>query len=241
MFITVLRSLAFNIALYVAFLVISLLLSPVLLLPQRTVLRVAKIWASSSLWLLKVVAGVDIEVRGREHLPQGPFLVASKHQSALETIALVTLVPIPTFILKRELMWLPIFGWYLNRTGMISVDRGARAAALKSMTKYARRAIALDRQIIIFPEGTRRPVGAEPAYKWGVAHLYDALQVPCVPIALNTGLFWPRRTFLRHPGTAVIEILPPVAPGLPKEAFLAEISARIETASNALVAETQPS
>jgi 1-acyl-sn-glycerol-3-phosphate acyltransferase len=231
-----LRSVAFTLAFYAFTLFIGVFGMP-LLLTERGSLWVARTWSHVSVWLLRVIAGTRLEVRGRENMPEGAFILACKHQSALETVALVTMVPIPTFILKRELMWMPFFGWFLNRSGMIPVNRGARAAALKAMSADTKAAVARGRHIIIFPEGTRRPVGAEPLYKWGVAHLYGSLKVPCVPAALNTGLFWPRNSFLRYPGTAVIELLPPIPPGLSKETFNNTLSAVIEEASNRLVAE----
>lgn len=233
-----LRSVAFNVAFYGFTLFIGLFGLP-LLLTERGSLSVARTWSYVSIWLLRVIAGLKLDIRGRENMPDGPFIVASKHQSAFETIALVTLVPIPTFILKRELMWIPFFGWFLNRSGMIPVNRGARAAALKAMGECARQAMAKNRQIIIFPEGTRRMVGAPPAYKWGVAHLYDALSVPVVPAALNTGVYWPRRTFLKTPGTAVIEFLPALPVGMDKETMLTAAREEIEKASDRLAAEAK--
>jgi 1-acyl-sn-glycerol-3-phosphate acyltransferase len=165
------------------------------------------------------------------------LLVASKHQSTWETFALVPLFADPAFILKRELMWLPFFGWYAWKAGMIPVDRGARAQALAAMSARARIELARNRQVVIFPEGTRRPPGAEPRYKFGVAHLYAESGVPCLPIALNSGLFWPRRSIARYPGTIVAECLEPIAPGLDKQAFLAQLQQTIEGATARLVQE----
>ena len=165
------------------------------------------------------------------------MLVASKHQSALETVALLPLFDDPVYILKRELLWIPVFGWLLAKSRMVPIDRGARAQALAKMTDRARIELADGRQIIIFPEGTRRAPGAEPKYKYGVAHLYAAFGVTCVPVALNAGLFWPRRAFLRRPGTVIIEVLEPIPPGLPPDAFFARLRDDIETATARLVAE----
>jgi 1-acyl-sn-glycerol-3-phosphate acyltransferase len=150
---------------------------------------------------------------------------------------LLTLFPDFAYILNRELMWLPFFGWYMWRAGMIPVDRGARSQALAAMTKHARLALAEGRQIIIFPEGTRRPPGAPPNYKFGVAHLYSETGVACLPIALNSGLFWPRRSFRRFPGTIIVEVLAPIAPGLSKEDFAERLQQSIETATARLVAD----
>ena len=180
-------------------------------------------WCRSSLWLTRRVAGIGVEFRGLERIPPGGLLVASKHQSFLETFALIAVLDDPAFILKRELMWIPFVGWFLAKIGMVPIDRGARSLALVEMNRRARAEAAKGRQILIFPEGTRRPPGAEPAYKYGVAHLYRSLGVPCVPVALNAGLFWPRRSFVRRPGTAVIEFGEPIPPGLDRDAAFAEI------------------
>jgi len=236
----VLRSLLFNLAFYLNLILWMIILLPCLVLPRQSVMRVVKAWAGSSLWLLRVVAGTRLELRGRGRIPPGGLLVAAKHQSFLETFALVTIFDDPTFVLKRELMWIPLFGWYAWRAGMVPIDRKAGSSALVAMNERARREAARGRQILIFPEGTRRAPGAPPAYKFGVAHLYKNLGSPCVPVALNTGLYWPRRSFLRRPGTAVIEFLEPLPPGLPREVFFEETRSRIEQACQRLLEETAP-
>ena len=235
----VLRSTLFNVAFYANTVLWAILILPTLVLPQEAFIRVSQAWAGSCLWLLRVLAGTRIEVRHRERIPPGGLLIAAKHQSALETLALLTLFDNPAYILKRELMWIPFFGWYLWRAGMVPINRRAGSLALIAMNQRARDEAARGRQVIIFPEGTRRAPGAARAYKFGVAHLYANLDVPCLPVALNAGLFWPRRRFVRHPGTTVIEILDPIAPGLPRDAFFTEVQARIETASDRLLAEGQ--
>jgi 1-acyl-sn-glycerol-3-phosphate acyltransferase len=141
----------------------------------------------------------------------------------------------PAYILKRELMWIPFFGWCAWKADMIPVDRGARSQALAAMTVLAKVETGRGRQIIIFPEGTRRAPGAEPKYKFGVVHLYGELGVPCVPVALNSGLFWPRRSFRRYPGTIRVEILDPIAPGLDKAEFAARLQNDVEAATARLV------
>jgi 1-acyl-sn-glycerol-3-phosphate acyltransferase len=163
--------------------------------------------------------------------------VACKHQSLWETFALVPLFEDPTYILKRELTWIPLFGWYVWKADMVPINRRGGALALVEMNARAKKAVDDGRQILIFPEGTRRPAGAPPAYKFGVAHLYASLGVPCVPVALNSGLFWPRRQFTRRPGTIVVEILEPIAPGLPRDAFFHQMQDQIETASRRLSLE----
>ncbi|MGY2051624.1 lysophospholipid acyltransferase family protein [Methylobacterium sp. JK268] len=229
-----LRSLAFNVAFYLVTAV--MLIGGLFCLASRgAVLGLARTWARVTLWLLRVIVGIRVEFRGLEHIPPGGVIVAAKHQSALETIALTTVLPRFTYILKRELLWLPLFGWYLARGEMVPIDRSKGSRALALMSDEAAVAMEDGRQLIIFPEGTRRPPGAPPAYKFGVAHLYGRLGVPCLPVALNTGLLWPRNSLHRHPGTAVIAFLPPIPPGLEREAAFALIQERIEAASNALV------
>jgi 1-acyl-sn-glycerol-3-phosphate acyltransferase len=233
----VVRSIVFNLLFYLntaAWLIVAL---PTFFMPYRAIIRVAQAWGRTNLVLLRVVAGIDYEVRGREKIPQGPIIVASKHQSAWETFALLPLFDNPVFILKRELQWIPIFGWLTIKGRMVPVDRGARAQALIAMTERARIELADGRQLIIFPEGTRRPAGAEPKYKYGVAHLYAAEGVPCVPVALNSGLFWPRRSIRRIPGTVVVEILDPIPPGLSKDEFFERLQGEIEPATARLIAE----
>jgi 1-acyl-sn-glycerol-3-phosphate acyltransferase len=154
-----------------------------------------------------------------------------------ETFALLLILSDPAYIMKRELMWIPFFGWYTWKAGMIAVDRRKGSQALAEMNVNARRELAGDRQIIIFPEGTRRPPGAEPAYKYGVVHLYLETGVPCLPIALNSGLFWPRRSFRRNPGTILVEVLDPIAPGLNKDEFFERLQHDVEAATARLIAE----
>jgi 1-acyl-sn-glycerol-3-phosphate acyltransferase len=233
----ILRSLLFNVAFYVNTILLLIGLIPLLVLPRRTFLRGVQAWGRSSIWLLRVLAGTRLEFRGLEKIPPGGLLVASKHQSIAETFALLTVFDDPTFVLKRELQWIPFFGWYTMKAAQVPVDRSAGGAALSDMNERARKEAARGRQIIIFPEGTRRPAGAPPAYKYGVVHLYQTLGVPCLPVALDTGVFWPRRSFLRRPGTMVIEFLDPIPPGMPRDAFFGEVKSRIETACDRLLAE----
>jgi 1-acyl-sn-glycerol-3-phosphate acyltransferase len=231
------RSLLFNIAFYANLGLWLILLLPGVLVPRRMFLRGVKMWASTSLWLLKVVAGTKVEIVGLEKIPAGGALVAAKHQSLWETFALLTLFDDPTFILKRELMWIPFFGWYLRKARCVPVNRKAGTQALVRMTAQAKDEARHGRQIIIFPEGTRRPPGAPPAYKYGVAHLYQSLGFPCIPVALNSGLYWPRRQFIRRPGTIRVEILDSIPAGLPREEFFKLMQEGIEKASNRLLAE----
>lgn len=230
------RSIAFNALFYLNTIFWLMVGLPTFFMPYRAIVWVAKTWGRVNLVLLRV-AGIDYELRGREKIPPGPLIVASKHQSAWETFALLPLFDNPLFIVKRELMWVPIFGWLMRKGRMVPVDRSAGSQALIAMTERARIELAEGRQLIIFPEGTRRPAGAEPRYKFGVAHLYAAEGVPCLPVALNSGLFWPRRSLKLRPGTVIVEFLDPIAPGLDKEAFFERLRNEIETATARLIAE----
>lgn len=229
------RSILFNVLFYLNTLIYLVIALPTFFLPYRAIIAVARSWGRASLFLLRVVAGIKIEVRGREKIPRGAIIVASKHQSAWETFALVPLFDNPVFIVKRELLWIPVFGWLMAKGRMVPVDRTAGSQALNLMTERARIELADSRQLIIFPEGTRRPAGADARYKFGVAHLYAAEGVPCVPVALNSGLFWPRRSILRIPGTVVVEILDPIEPGLDKDEFFDRLKTGIETATARLI------
>ncbi len=231
------RSLVFNALFYVNIVMRMIVALPTIVLPHKFLHGVLRHYAASSLWLLRVVCNVNVEWRGREKLPQGAYLVACKHQSLWETFALFEILPDPAYVLKRELMWIPLFGWLARAAGMIPVDRGSRASALARMVAAARAEAARSRQIVIFPEGTRRPPDAEPRYLPGVALLYAELKLPCVPVALNSGQFWPRRSFRRYPGTVLVEVLDPIPPGLDKRAFLRRLQDVLQQSTARLVAE----
>lgn len=237
----ILRSILFNVAFYLVLVGLMLASAFAFFLPRRTGFEIARHWTRILTWLLAHVAGTHSEIRGANRLPDGPFIVAAKHQSLWDTFALVPYLPDPAYIMKRELTWIPVFGWYMAKFDMIGVQRGARSAALKALSAEAGRAVAAGRQVLIFPEGTRRRPGDAPTYKYGVVHLYQALGVPCVPVALNSGLYWPRRSLMRHPGTIVAEFLEPIPPSLPPETFAALLRERIEQASDRLIAEAAAS
>lgn len=230
------RSLAFTVAFYIATALIAFFGLP-FLVSRDAARRYAQMWGRVSIWLLRVVGGTTTEFRGLANVPPGPLLIAAKHQSTLETIALTIPYGRFAFVLKRELMWIPLFGWFLWRAGMVSIDRSKGGKTMAALNAAAAEAIADGRQLIVFPEGTRRPAGALPAYKQGLSHLYAALGVPCLPVALNTGLYWPRRSLRTLPGTAVIEMLPVIPAGLPRQEFQAQMQARLEAATNALLEE----
>jgi 1-acyl-sn-glycerol-3-phosphate acyltransferase len=236
-----LRSLLFNVVFYASLLVWLLVALPTFLLPYRAILGVAKAWGRYNLFLLRVICGLKADFRGIEKIPRGPLLVAAKHQSAWETFALLWLFDDPAFILKRELQWLPIFGWLTIKARMVPVNRAPKIANFKAMMQRARKEFAAGRQIVIFPEGTRRPAGAEPSYKYGIARLYAEANVPVLPVALNSGLFWRRRSMLRLPGTVAVQVLDPIPPGLDEEAFMARLQNDIETATARLIDEASRS
>jgi 1-acyl-sn-glycerol-3-phosphate acyltransferase len=235
------RSALFNVAFYASLLVWLLIALPAFLLPYRAILGVAKAWGRYNLFLLRVICGLKADFRGLEKIPRGPLLVAAKHQSAWETFALLWLFDDPAFILKRELQWIPIFGWLTIKARMIPINRSSRIASFNAMVKRARNELAAGRQIVIFPEGTRRPAGAEPSYKHGIARLYAEANVPVLPIALNSGLFWRRRSLLRLPGTIAVQVLDPIPPGLEQKEFMARLQNDIETATARLIDEASHS
>lgn len=237
MFSIFLRSLIYNILFYIVLAFWVIVGIPTYLMPRWGVLELAKVWGRSSTWLLRIVCGTKVEYRGLEKIPSGPLILAAKHQSIWETFSLLQFLDQPLYILKQELKWLPLFGWYLSKANMIGVNRGAGGRALLEMARKARDEMQRGRQLIIFPEGTRRAVDAEPRYKFGVGQIYADCNVPCLPVALNTGLFWPRRSFMRYPGTIIVEFLDPLPPGLPRDEFLTRLSTAIETATNRLVQE----
>lgn len=233
---TWLRALAFNLG-YLGFTALfALALLPALLLPRGVLGWAGRVWARVVNALLASVIGAEIEIRGRERLPSA-CVVACKHQSAWETIALNGLLADPCFVLKRELTWIPVFGWYLRKRRDVAVDRGGGARALNAMLRDARAAVAAGRQLVIFPEGTRVAPGTTRPYQPGVAALYRHLGVPVVPVALNSGLVWGRRSFMKRPGRIILAVLEPIAPGLDRAAFTARLERAIESETRALEAE----
>ncbi len=183
------------------------------------------------------MVGVKFEERGREHLIDGPMILAIKHQSSFETIAFSFLVHHPAIVLKKELISIPLYGWYAMRAKMIAIDRKGSASAMRKMLRTAEAAVADGRPIVIFPEGTRTAAGDVGTYHPGVAGLYRHLKIPVVPVAVDSGLYWPRRTVVKTPGTIQIEYLPPIAPGLPRKDFMTRLETDIEGATNLLLAK----
>jgi 1-acyl-sn-glycerol-3-phosphate acyltransferase len=234
-----LRSLVFNILFYVVFLLWSLVALPTFVMPRAVMLRVGSWWAKTNIMLMRVICGIKVEFRGVEKIPKGPLIVASKHQSMWETISLLHFFEAPFFVVKRELKFVPIFGLFVIKTNMVAIDRAKGGHSLLAVLRRAEEEVRHGRQFVIFPEGTRTAPGALPHYKAGVGMVYVDCGVPCLPVALNSGLFWPRRTFMRYPGTLVVEFLDPIPPGLKREEFLTRLESVIEGATNRIVAVAQ--
>ncbi|MCX7349300.1 MAG: lysophospholipid acyltransferase family protein [Alphaproteobacteria bacterium] len=234
-----LRSTLFNIVFYANLALFLLLGSGFYFTPRKWSIRALQVWAKVSLFWLRVIVGIRLEVRGEKNIPKGACLVAGKHQSFWETFAILPLLDDPAVVLKKELTYIPFFGWFIYKFRMIPVQRTAGTQALRALVGAAENAIAMGRQVVIMPEGTRRAPDDPPDYKPGAAALYGKLDVPCVPFALNSGLFWPRRRFLRRPGTIVISFLEPIPPGLNRKVFQSRLETVIETETALLVAEGQ--
>ncbi|HTT83563.1 MAG TPA: lysophospholipid acyltransferase family protein [Rhizomicrobium sp.] len=216
--------------------VVHVVFLPALFLPRRGAVAAARCWCAGILWGLRVIARLDYEVRGE--IPRTPTLIASKHMTMWDTVALFYVLGDPVFVLKRELLNVPLYGWYARRVGMIAVDRQAGGRALRDMTIAARRALTTGLGVVIFPEGTRKKIDAPADYKPGVAALYQRLDRPCVPVALNSGLFWTGPAgFLKKRGRIVLQFLPPIAPGLARQDFMRALEDSIEGATANLVRE----
>ena len=209
---------------------------PLLAAPRQGVVFMGRVWARLVLWGLKWIAGVGLEIRGHKPKAGQAVFIAAKHLSMWETVAFMALHPDLAVVIKRELLWVPLYGWYCRKMGMIPIDRGSGAKAIRVLHKAAKHAFAQYRPVIIFPEGTRKKIGAAPDYKPGVAALYALLGAPCVPVAHNSSLFWDG-WFLRKPGTVVVEYLKPIPAGLKRGEFMHALETRIEHAQKHLIAE----
>ena len=232
---TAIRSIVFVALFYLWSAGISIVSTPILFGPRHWSLRMFEIWAKGIFVLLRVCCDIRVELRGAEHIPQGAALVAPKHQCMFDVFAQFAYLPANCFVMKKELTWIPWFGWYAAKVRSIVVDREGHSAALKAMVKEAKERFAEQRQICIAPEGTRTEPGAPPNYKPGIAALYRELDVPVCPVATNAGVHWPRKGFIRKPGTIVFEYLEPIQPGLKRAEFMRTLEDRIETASNRLL------
>jgi 1-acyl-sn-glycerol-3-phosphate acyltransferase len=232
-----LRSALFAAAFYLWSTLSAIVMLPTLAMPRPACVWTLRVWGRQVTWLLRMICGVKVEIRGRQYLPTGSALIASKHLCMFDVFGAFAFLPDSCFIARKELTRIPFFGWYLAKTGMIAVDREGHAKALKQMVAAAHAKLDEHRQVVIFPEGTRGTPGVAGEYKPGVAALYRDLGVPCTPLALNTGVHWPAHGFIRKPGTIVFEFLEPIPAGLKRAEFMRMLEERIETASNALLAE----
>ncbi len=231
------RSLVFNASIYVMMLVIALAYAPMAFFSREWAFRACKAWCDYVLWAARVFVGLKSEVRGTP--PTGAVMIAAKHQSFLDIIMIFRAVPRGRFIMKRELMYAPILGQYAKAIGCIPVDRGKRGAAIAQMMKEVARGQLESGQLIIYPQGTRVAPDAKKPYKVGTGVLYQQLDQPCIPVATNVGHFWPKRGFLRLPGTAVVEFLDAIPVGLPIDQFMARLEDDVERESLRLLAEAR--
>ena len=206
----------------------GLLFAPWALVALRGAKVCGRLWARGVLFMLHLLCGITWEVRGREHIVDGPAIYASRHQSAWDTVALLYLLDCPAFVLKRELLWLPIYGWHLKQLQMIAINRSKGASAIKHILQQVKDRLAAGRNVVIFPEGTRRPPEEPGDYQPGIAAMYRTADAPVVPVALNSGHCWGRNALVKTPGHIVIEFLPPMERGLDKQAFLQQLKTRIE-------------
>lgn len=235
---TLARAIAFSTLFYGWTTLLGILVLPVLAGPPRFLLAYSRFWIRVSLWFLRITVGITHQVRGRENIPDGPALFAVKHQSAWDTLAINLIIHNGAVVLKRELTWIPVFGWCLLRARQIAIDRQGGMSALREMVSKARARLAEGRPIVIFPEGTRVAPGTRRTYHAGVAALHSALgEVPVIPVALNSGLFWPRRSLQLRPGVITVEFLPPIPPDLSRRAFTGALESAIEGTTDRLISE----
>lgn len=232
----VVRSIIFQVLFYLWTTFIGIIGLPALILPKRVVCFISPLWSAGNFVILRAIAGLGHRLEGTENIAAGPVIYASKHQSAWDTMIYPLVLKNPIVVLKKELRSIPFYGWFLMKYGSISIDRKGGATALRAMVQEARNAIDAGRPIVVFPEGTRTAPGEHTKYQSGVAALYRELGVPVVPVALNSGMFWRRRSYLRKRGTIVLRFLPPIPPGLDRKTFMAKLETEIENAQAELVA-----
>ncbi len=229
------RSLIFMIVIYVWMLILGVVYLPYAIFTKQGALRACKTYARSTMWLARWMVGIRCEVRGT--VPTGEVVIGAKHQSFLDIIMIFNAIPHGKFIMKRELLWTPVIGMYARRLGCIPVNRGKKGAAVAKMVKDVAKEFAEPGQLVIYPQGTRVAPGVSKPYKVGTAILYSGLGFPCVPVATNAGVFWPRSGILRKPGLAIVDFLDPIEPGVERDAFLNRLEDVIETRSDALMKE----
>lgn len=229
------RSLIFMIVIYAWMLILGIVFLPYALFSKVGALKACKTYARSTMWLARWMVGIRCEVRGTP--PTNEVVIAAKHQSFLDIIMIFDAIPHGKFIMKRELLFTPVIGMYARRLGCIPVNRGKRGAAVAKMVKDVSKEFSEPGQLVIYPQGTRVAPGAKKPYKVGTAVLYEGLGFPCVPVATNAGVFWPRTGVMRKPGLAIVDFLDPIEPGVGRDDFLARLEEVIETRSNELMRE----
>ena len=215
-------------------LVLGIVSAPIIPFAPKKTIGFIRLWSRAVLFGLRTICGVTVEVRGLENLPRHGVLIAAKHQGGLDMVAPFVFLSEPAFVMKKELLAIPVFGIYAQTSGQIVIDRDGGAATLRAMIKAVRDRFDQGRQIIIFPEGTRKAPGAPPDYKPGLAGLYRELNIACTPIATNSGECWPPKGMAKYPGRVVFEILPTIPAGMKRAEFMREVETRIEAASQAL-------
>ena len=230
------RSLVFVALFYAWSVICGLAMTVLLLAPRRWTIRSMALWGVVVIALLRAICGIRVEIRGRHNLPAGRVLVAAKHQCMFDTMGPLTVFDDACYVMKKELLRIPFYGWFCVKAGMLQLDRQGGAVALRKLLADARARLVEPRQLVIFPEGTRTPPGTKGTYQPGVAGLYRDLGLPCVPMATNSGAHWPAHGFRRRPGLIVYEFLEPIAPGLHRAVFMRELEDRIESASTRLLA-----
>ncbi len=234
---TTIRSALCTAAFYTWAILIGTVMIPMMLLPRPIFGCFVQAWSHGNQLLLRYITGIRVEIRGREYIPTGAAIVASKHQSEWESNAFLHLLHDPVYVIKKELFYVPFYGFFAMRMGMIFIDRRGHAKSLRHLVKLAQDRVAHGRPIVIFPEGTRITPGRRAGYRPGVAALYTGLNIPVVPVVHNSGLHWPKKSFRKYSGTIILQFLPPIPPGLPRQDFMQRLEAEMEAASARLLAE----
>lgn len=231
---TILRSALFNLLFLGGSATAAVAALPLLLAPPWVAIGYVRGWSRLVIAMLRVICRIRVEVTGLEHIPPGGAIIAAKHQSAFDTVVWLALLPAPVYVLKKELLAVPVWGWFARRCGHVGVDRAGGGAALRRMVREAVARLAEGRPVVIFPEGTRTPPGQRRPYQPGVAALAAAARVPVVPVATDSGILWGRRAFLKRPGTIHVAVLPPLPAGLPRPALMAALEQAIEAETDRL-------
>ena len=230
-----LRSVLFTVVFYIVTLFLFVVMIPTLFMPRKQALSFPIFWSKMAKVMLKLFCGIEVRVEGLENLPkQNGYIIASKHQSAMETTIFHRIVPNMFYVLKKELMYLPLAGFYFIKTGCIPIDRKGGTKTMRKMLQGVQKRLAQGMNLVIFPEGTRTAPGTKKPYSPGVAFLYEQCRVPVVPVALNSGYCWPKNKTLKYAGTVTVKFLKPIESGLPKREFMEELYQRIETEQDKL-------